>query len=35
MDGREGEKEVEEGVALSNLSAVCGVCTKKYEETES
>jgi hypothetical protein len=34
MDGREGEKEVEEGVALSNLSAVGGVCTKKYEETE-
>jgi hypothetical protein len=35
MDGREGEKEVEEGVALSNLSAVGGVCTKKYEVTES
>ena len=35
MEGRDGEKEGEQGVASSNLLAVSVVCTKKYEETES
>jgi hypothetical protein len=35
MEGRDGEKEGEQGVASSNLSAVSVVCTKTYEATES
>ncbi len=35
MEGREGEKEVEEGRASSDLLAVCVVCQNKYDETES
>ncbi len=35
MEGREGEKEMEEGQASSDLSAVCDVCQKQYDETES
>ncbi len=35
MVGREGEKEVDEGRALSDLSAVCVVCQKQYDEMES
>ena len=35
MEGREGEKEVEERRALLDLSAVCVVCQNQYDETES
>ena len=35
MEGREGEKEAEEGRASLDLSAVCVVCQKQYDETES